>query len=477
MKLYIRSMQSIFAGTHYDKKAAQKLIDAGMDEAEANALIKELFTQNVHAFVHAPNWAEKYLVGMARMAIEESNGNLDAIAQFLRSEDTIALFDKFMSHVRENREKLGGTNFDTQFMNVLHYQDIVDLMAKVQEELDRESEEALAKLREEERAKSNYEVVPINSYDQMHNMFGGHWTGDGSSDAYAGGGGTAWCHTNAPSTYDSWLRRGSGKCKFYVLARKNFKDIPFDRNSNRQNPKDDYGNSLIALLVDKKTGELLNATLRCNHVGVESEADKQYKTYGELSRLAGFNIKDFIFEDLGTSSGELAIKPVPLTKAKFAMGDRVSLSITGYGDFTATVVQRIGNSSLFVFDDVLGYGKMVNMETRLQNIWRGIEDTAFQDRVFECRLLEASELFSGCDDSDEWSYLTDFGVEMEGAQIPYFVSADHRGLPTEENRGWWTSSKTEDEEHFVVVKNDGGGNCFNDKKRRGIRPALRVQDL
>ena len=478
MKLYIRSTQPIFAGTKYDKKAAQKLVDSGLyTEDEANNIVRLLFTQDIHAFVHAPNWAEKYLVGIIRMALEEGHGTKQGVSQFLGT--AVDTFEKLLTFLKEgdHREKLGGANFDSQFMNEMSYQDVMDMMSAIQEELERQSEEELAKL-QSDRAKSNYELVPITSYEQMHNLFGGSLTGDGSSDKAAGMGGTAWCHTNGKGTYDSWVRRGGGMgAKFYVLARKDFKDLTFNPETNRENPKDEYGNSLIALLVDKKTGELLNATLRCNHANNVVNADNQYKTYGELSQLVGFNVKDAVMEDLGDATGYVKIKEVSIDKPKFAVGDRIQLSIMGYGDFTATAVKKASGSMLFVFDGVVKYGKMANINAHLDKIFTEIENSDFKDRVNEYRLLTASEVFSGCDEPEEWSYITNFGVEMDGSQIPYFISSDNRGLPTDEDRGWWTSSLTEDEEHYVVVKNDGSGNCYPDKKLRGIRPAFTVADL
>ena len=103
----------------------------------------------------------------------------------------------------------------------------------------------------------------------MHRLYGGRATGDGSSDQYAGNGGTAWCHTNSKDVYDSWVKNGG---KFFVLQNNDWQNIPFNKESNENNPKDDYGNSLIALLVSR-TGKLKKATLRCNHVGVSSNAD------------------------------------------------------------------------------------------------------------------------------------------------------------------------------------------------------------
>ena len=54
---------------------------------------------------------------------------------------------------------------------------------------------------------------------------------------------------------------------------------------------------MIALRV-RSDGSLRNATLRCNHVGVDTNADNQYKTYAELSRLAGFNVEEKVKEYL-----------------------------------------------------------------------------------------------------------------------------------------------------------------------------------
>ena len=46
MKIYIKSTQSIFAGTRYDKQAAKILVDSGIfNEEQANAIIDGLFTK------------------------------------------------------------------------------------------------------------------------------------------------------------------------------------------------------------------------------------------------------------------------------------------------------------------------------------------------------------------------------------------------------------------------------------------------
>ena len=61
------------------------------------------------------------------------------------------------------------------------------------------------------------------------------------------------------------------------------------------NGKDDYGNSLIAILVNR-FGKLSDATLRCNHVGISGSADNQYNSYSELSKVVGFNVEEEILK-------------------------------------------------------------------------------------------------------------------------------------------------------------------------------------
>jgi len=288
-------------GTKYDKKASKLLASTNIyDEDTANDIIQDLFRKDIHAFVHAPNWLEKYLVGIARMCIEYAGDDIAKAEDFLI--ECPEVFDKYFTYIKEIRDKQPDpVKFDREFMDKMSYQDVKDFNEKYQKELDQKSKDELSKMN---FASSNYELVPINSYEEMHDKFGGKLTGDGSSDGYAGDGhgGTAWCHTNNKSTYKYWIDRGDGDNRFFVLMNKNFKDIPFNPKTNSEKSgKDDYGNSLIAILVDKY-GNLKNATLRCNHVGVSSNADNQYKTYSELSKIAGFNVEEKV-KELAKESG------------------------------------------------------------------------------------------------------------------------------------------------------------------------------
>ena len=296
MKLYIKSMESIFAGTKYDKQAVQILVNSGIfREPQAKAIIDALYHEDLHAFIHSPNWLEKYLKGIARMCVEESHGTARGVADFLNI--SVSVFDQFLTYVKDNRDELGGVKFDDKFNNEMSYQDVVYFMNDITDSLDRESDTALAEMTFEPKT-TQFKLVPITSYAQFNEDFGGTLTGDGSPASFSGDPssmGNAWCHANSKFVYDTWVQRG----KLYVLANKYYKRIKFNPESNSANPKDKYGNSLIAILVDPQTGRLLNATLRCNHVGVPTSPDNQYHTYAELSDVAGFNVKDAVMTDLG----------------------------------------------------------------------------------------------------------------------------------------------------------------------------------
>lgn len=288
-KVRLKEARILTEGTKYDKQAAKILADSGLFDAETSEnIINALFREDIHAFVHAPNWLEKYLKGIARMIVEEAKGDKNKAREFLM--ECPSVFDEYLTWIRETRDKIEDQKekekLDAEFVNNMHYQDVKDTLEDIQAQRDEQSRQELANMKFKQ---SDYTLVPIDSYKQMHDTYGGRWTGDGSSDKYAGGGGTAWCHTNNEGVYDSWTRGGN---KFFILQHNDWKDIPFNPTTNKEEKgKDAYGNSLIALLVSPK-GKLQKATLRCNHTGVPDLADNQYRTYSELSKLAGFNVED-----------------------------------------------------------------------------------------------------------------------------------------------------------------------------------------
>ena len=279
-------------GTDYKKQAIKIISNSGLfDEETSTKIIDGLFRQDIHAFNHAPAWLEKYLKGIARMLVEYCDGDSSKAQQFLT--ECPSEFEYYLTWVKQNREKLGN-QLDDEFVNNLTYEQVKEKNNKIRDEIDAKSKDELSKMKFSDS--SNYTLVPIDSYEQMHKLYGGHWTGDGTDKEgeYAGNGGTSWCHTNSVNTYNNWTKGGY---RFFVLQRNNWKDIPFNEKTNEEmGGKDDYGNSLIAILVNKY-GKLNNATLRCNHVGVNSSADNQYNSYAELSKIAGFNVEEEVLKN------------------------------------------------------------------------------------------------------------------------------------------------------------------------------------
>ena len=283
--------QILQEGTKYDKKAATKLANSGLfDEETSTRIVNALFKEDIHAFVHSPSWLEKYLIGIVNMLIKYCDGDKSKAKEFLTN--SIENFEEYLTYIKELRPTLEQEKqlaLDKTFNEEMSYEDMVKELEAIRGQRDAESKEKLKNA--EFGEDSDFELVEIDSFEEFNNKFGGRATGDGSSDLYAGGGGTAWCHTNSESTYKQWVRGGK---KFFVLAHKDWNKIPFDKESNSNNPKDEYGNSLIAILVSKSDGRLLKATLRCNHVGVPSNADNQYTTYAELSEVVGFNVEESV---------------------------------------------------------------------------------------------------------------------------------------------------------------------------------------
>lgn len=478
MKRYVYFRQAIFAGTRYDKQAAKILVDSGMyEEAQANAIIDGLFHEDLHAFVHAPNWLEKYLKGIARMIVEESHGSKDAAVQFI--ENSVGTFDQFLTYVRENRDKLGGADFDNKFNTQMSYEDVEAFMHDIKSELDAQSKEELANM---EFTSSNYELVPIDSYAQFHRMFGGRITGNGTSDKAAGMGGTAWCHANGESTYNSWISRGG---KFYVLMNRDYKNIPFNRETSAQSAKDAYGTSLIALLVNRDTGELMNATLRANHEGnLEGRpADNQYKTYAELSEVAGFNVENEIMADKanwGVVNGQ-ANRSVDFAEAlqngTLRTGSLVKIPVVegSLQLITATVVWSNSKRAVLVYDGSFGNSPFASIPSVLESI-ANIIAPEVRDRLVSIRLPYAWEVFNTSATEAGWQWLTNYGGAEDVGEVglPYFMDADNRKLHPQET--WWLDTElvkfTEKmgQGYIAVVGLLGDPTYSTTDVSRGVRP-------
>ena len=160
--------------------------------------------------------------------------------------------------------------------------DFSSMMKKASDE--DQARAASTKFKVEDRG---YKIIPFMSYEDLHKKFGGSKTGyKGESE---------WCHTNGQSTYISWTENYTKF--FFVITKDGWKKIkPKDNPQKDDNAYDEYGLSLMAILVSRE-GELLRCTLRWNHVIEPSstkpgrEVDRAFISYAELSQVTGLDVE------------------------------------------------------------------------------------------------------------------------------------------------------------------------------------------
>ena len=130
-----------------------------------------------------------------------------------------------------------------------------------------------------------YEVVPVTSYEELYEKYGGTRTGDPKKPK------SAWCHTNGESTYDSWT--GGGSMMFFVVQRKGWEEITPPDPETVDTAYDDYGMSLIAILVGIRDNELLKSTLRWNHVVAPAtgDVDEAFDSWRQLNDAVGIDVE------------------------------------------------------------------------------------------------------------------------------------------------------------------------------------------
>ena len=167
---------------HEKEKAAQMLVDAGLFSLEqATRVIDALRTEDIHAFVHAPSWMEKYLLGVARIIIEENqSGRWGSLQELLAG--IVAPLESYLTWIRtpgtrtdENKDQL-----DNAFVKEMSLQDVINAVNNLNKEKNKESQQKLANMK---FTKSDYKLVPIDSYEQMHRLYGGAKTGNGSGES------------------------------------------------------------------------------------------------------------------------------------------------------------------------------------------------------------------------------------------------------------------------------------------------------
>ena len=145
-----------------------------------------------------------------------------------------------------------------------------------------------------------YTLIPIYSYEELNKRYGGDKTGAGISSK-------GWCHTNGESTYNSWTKEGTQM--FFVLEKRDWENIKVPEQ--RKNAYDEYGLSLIAILVEIENNKLLKETLRWNHVIEPNKTkpgatvDEAFGGWGDLNETIGFDVEEKIEEELKNSKEKL----------------------------------------------------------------------------------------------------------------------------------------------------------------------------
>ena len=137
-----------------------------------------------------------------------------------------------------------------------------------------------------------HEVIPISSWQQMNSLYGG-------KTGFNGAGG--WCHTEGKGTWDNWTKNGIRA--FFVIQREGWQDIKTTDPETVPTAFDDYGMSLIAILVDVETGDLIRETLRWNHKKApplgESYVDHAFEdSWEKLDKAVGLDVKSICDEHL-----------------------------------------------------------------------------------------------------------------------------------------------------------------------------------
>lgn len=298
--------------TDYIEKAKKRLNDEGVTFSDdcpygttPDEVINTLSQGSdpiIHAYNGAKDWLDKYMVGVARLICDNFDGDPEKATKFLV--DNIEYLSSYIEWAKTAKPKIENEKerikFDQDFMETMTMEDVKAKLQEVSDELDAESEEMLAGL---DLGGSDYEVIPIESYDQLHSLFGGDATGGYEYNGDINHGSAGWCHTNGENTYDHWV--DGGKYRFFILAKKGWEDIPYNEQTSRQEQgADEYGNSLMALCVNKY-GDLRRSggtpsmccTLRCNHQGggnLGRPTDAKYQTWAEIAKVTNMDIESIV---------------------------------------------------------------------------------------------------------------------------------------------------------------------------------------
>ena len=264
----------------YIKAAVNRLKAAGKYSGEKTDIDVKVIADRFKPKFHT-NSALGYFNSVVRWYSEDPSGFIklkqsDGIQPEDKLETSLNFLKKFLN-TQDLVQKYG-----EKVKQSIDYKDFLSMMKKISDEDKAKADNA--KFKVEDRG---YKIIPFISYEDLNEKFGGEKTG------YKGY--SEWCHTNGKSTYESWTNNYTRF--FFVIAKDNWEEIkPHDNPKNDDNAYDEYGLSLMAILVSRE-GRLLNCTLRWNHVVAPKytkpgrEVDGAFISYAELSQVTGLNVK------------------------------------------------------------------------------------------------------------------------------------------------------------------------------------------
>lgn len=218
--------------------------------------------------IHHGKGPSMYTMGIARIAIEQLNMfNDDA------NHGKLSKLKQLVTFIANEPDKIP-IQFNED-LNSLNYRKLEETVYPYYKKYIEDNKKDMEDVKE----KSDYEIVPISSFKE--------------SSKY--GDFTDWCVTQEQSHFNSYTTRGE---RFYFCLKEGFENVP--RREGENCPLDEYGLSMISVLVDKD-GEPVHITTRWNHAH-NGEDNPYLRTAKQVQEIVGVNFyetfKPFTDEEL-----------------------------------------------------------------------------------------------------------------------------------------------------------------------------------
>ena len=197
-----------------------------------------------------------------------------------------------------------------------------------------------------------------------------------------------------------------------------------------------------------------------------------------------------VYCDLIVVPNDLDIKiDTPTYKSentRYKIGDQISISLTGFGEFTATAQKHDGDRTLFIFDDCVASEKMNKDNTN-----KGGFDNTYLNRWLQEKLWPAfpREMKEKIRDLTIPTYGQMFGhddwykevLEPDNdEQLPLMKKRKNRVADYNDEYGWYwlknATKKSVSSSYFAFVTGYGIASSFYADFTYGVRPAFWLVD-